>query len=100
MRKLSRQFSQYPIDTEFDIRFRRADSEQIGSGHCLSISGGNTLIFVAGEEFVEGLALEVQILANATIAPAMTAFVEVIRCFKQSETVYKITAAIKIIKAV
>lgn len=80
-----------------DIQYRRAATGVFQSGICITLSGGG-LGFLASESFDEGLALEIRILPSSSIAPPMTAFVEVIRSVKQADDSYKIAAVIKSIK--
>ena len=80
-----------------DIQYRRAAAGVFQSGICITLSGGG-LGFLASESFDEGLALEIQILPSSSIAPPMTAFVEVISSVKQADGSYKIAAVIKSIK--
>jgi hypothetical protein len=80
-----------------DIQYRRAAAGEFQSGTCITLSGGG-LGFLSSESFDEGLALEIRILPSSSIAPPMTAFVEVIRSVKQADDSYKIAAVIKSIK--
>jgi hypothetical protein len=80
-----------------DIQYRRAATGVFQSGTCLNLSGGG-LGFLASENFDEGLALEIQILPSSSIAPPMTAFVEVFGSVKQDDGSYKIAAFIRSIK--
>jgi len=80
-----------------DIQYRRAAAGEFQFGTCVTLSGSG-LGFLASQSFDEGLALEIQILPSSSIAPPMTAFVEVMRSVKQKDDSYKIAAVIKSIK--
>jgi hypothetical protein len=87
-----RDFVRMHIDCE--MTYKLADSQQIKSGRCKSLSAAG-ISFIADEDFDIGLAMEVRILSKATIIPAMTAFVEVVRNTRQASGNYEIAATIK-----
>ncbi|TPQ29561.1 PilZ domain-containing protein [Methylomonas sp. EFPC3] len=85
------------MDVDCDITYRLADSDQVSTGRCTTLSGAG-VSFIAARPFDIGLALEVSILPKTPITPPMTAFIEVVRSVKQNDGNYEIAASIKSIK--
>lgn len=85
------------MDVDCDITYRLADSSEVSTGKCLTLSGAG-ISFAAHRPFEVGLAMEVSIVPKTSITPPMTAFIEVVRNVKQADDTYEIAAVIKSIK--
>ena len=84
------------MEIECELSYGLADSGQQNIGRCKTLSAAG-ISFTANQSFEPGLAMRVSIQQSAA-APALTAFIEVVRCVKQRSGDYEIAAVIKSIK--
>ncbi|WP_305908980.1 PilZ domain-containing protein [Methylomarinum sp. Ch1-1] len=85
------------MDVDCDITYKLADSDEVQTGRCTSISGAG-LSFITESPFNEGAAMEVSVLPKKSVTPPMTAFIKVVRCTEMDVNNYEIAATIKSIK--
>ncbi|QPK61926.1 PilZ domain-containing protein [Methylomonas sp. LL1] len=85
------------MDVDCDITYKLADSNDIKTGRCTTLSGAG-VSFIADQAFDTGLAMEVSIIPKTSITPPMTAYIEVVRSSKRDNDQYEIAASIKSIK--
>ncbi len=85
------------MDVDCDITYKPADSDNIKTGQCTSLSGAG-LSFIAESAFTPGIAMEVCVLPKNSVTPPMTAFIEVVRCTRHGDNEYEIAATIQSIK--
>lgn len=85
------------MDVDCEIKFKLADSDETMIGRCTNLSGAG-VSFTTDRPFDPGLAMEVSITPKNNITPPMTAFIEVVRCEKETDGQYQIAASIKSIK--
>ncbi len=79
-----------------EINYKPADSSHTNVGRCKTVSAAG-ISFIAGQHCDIGLALAVNIYQNASI-PALTAFIEVVRCVRRENGHYEIAGVIRSIK--
>jgi hypothetical protein len=85
------------MDVDCDITYKLADSDDLKTGRCTSLSGSG-VSFVADSAFDVGLAMEVNVLPKNPLTPPMTAFIEVVRSTAQDDGGVVIAATIKSLK--
>lgn len=85
------------MDINCEMTYKPVNATESKTGVCVNLSGAG-ISFIADQNFDVGLAMEVSIIPSNTITPPMTAYVEVVRCAKQSDNQYEIAAIIKSIK--
>ncbi len=85
------------MEVDCDITYKPADSDEIQTGRCTSISGAG-LAFVSEIPIHPGAALEVCVIPKNAVTPPMTAYVEVVRCTAREHDGYDIAATIESIK--
>ena len=85
------------MDVDCEITYKLADSNDVKTGRCTSLSGAG-VSFIAAEAFEPGLAMEVSIIPKHNITPPMTAYIEVVRSSKRDDNEHEIAAVIKGIK--
>jgi hypothetical protein len=85
------------MNVDCELSYRLADSSEIKTGNCTSISGSG-VSFIADTAFEPGKAMEVNIMPKNSVTPPMTAFIEVVRNTRQDDGRFEIAATIKSIK--
>jgi hypothetical protein len=85
------------MDVDCDITYKLADSDEIKTGQCTSLSGAG-VSFVAESPYDIGLAMEINVLPKNSVTPPMTAFIEVVRSTPHDNGSYEIAASIKSLK--
>jgi len=85
------------MDIDCDINYKLADSNEIKTGLCTSLSGAG-VSFIADDSYDIGLAMEVNILPKNSVTPPMTAFIEVVRSSALDDGTFEIAASIKSLK--
>lgn len=85
------------MNVDCELTYRLADSTDIKTGNCTSISGSG-VSFIADSPFDPGKAMEVNITPKNSITPPMIAFIEVVRSTEQEDGHFEIAATIKSIK--
>ncbi len=85
------------MDVDCDITYKMADSNDIKTGHCTSLSGAG-ISFLAECDYPPGIAMEVKVLPKNSVTPPMTAFIEVVRSNANENGSYEIAATIKSLK--
>ncbi len=85
------------MDVDCDITYKLADSDAVKTGRCTSLSGSG-VSFIADSAFEIGLAMEVNVIPQNPLTPAMTAFIEVVRNMPQDDGSVEIAATIKSLK--
>lgn len=85
------------MDVDCEVTYKLADSDTVKTGRCTSLSGAG-VSFIADIAYDAGLAMEVNILPQNSITPAMTAFIEVVRSIPHEDGSFEIAASIKSLK--
>lgn len=85
------------MDVDCEITYKLADSNEIKTGRCLTLSGAG-VSFLADRPFDPGLAMEVSICPKNNITPPMIAYIEVVRSSRRDHDAHEIAAVIKGIK--
>ena len=84
------------MEVDCEINYKPADCQQHSIGRCKTLSAAG-ISFIAGQRYDIGLAMAVSIL-QTTVSPALTAFIEVVRCVRRNSEEYEIAGVIKSIK--
>jgi len=85
------------MDVDCEISYKLADSKNIKTGQCTSLSGAG-ISFIAEDAYETGLAMEVNITPKNATTPPMTAFIEIVRSTIQDNGSFEIAASIKSLK--
>lgn len=85
------------MDVDCDITYKLADSDEVKTGRCTSLSGAG-VSFIAETSYAIGLAMEIKVIPQNSLTPAMTAFIEIVRSVSHKDGSYEIAASIKSLK--